>query len=248
MSALHMIQLTVKTRALMELGHERGLPLRNVDLGYLAHCYLGELFGEAAPSPFFLEEQRGSEITILGYGERSSEELRELADSFGSPLLHSGCDWDRLGSKRLPQSWEAGQRLAFDVRVCPVVRKSSAGPKHRKGAEVDVFLDRCWAAGDGVAVDRQAVYSQWLAAQFERHGGASLVSARLGAFKRERLLRRTQGQERKVAVRERPNALLRGVLEVSDGRAFQDLLRRGVGRHRAFGFGMLLLRRAEPSC
>jgi CRISPR system Cascade subunit CasE len=41
---------------------------------------------------------------------------------------------------------------------------------------------------------------------------------------------------------EGPDAVLEGVLEVVDGEAFAALLRRGVGRHRAFGFGMLLLR------
>ena len=33
-------------------------------------------------------------------------------------------------------------------------------------------------------------------------------------------------------------------LTVTDGAAFTDRLRRGVGRHTAFGFGMLLLRPA----
>jgi CRISPR system Cascade subunit CasE len=33
-----------------------------------------------------------------------------------------------------------------------------------------------------------------------------------------------------------------GILEVTGGEAFARLLARGVGRHRAFGFGMLLLK------
>jgi CRISPR system Cascade subunit CasE len=36
--------------------------------------------------------------------------------------------------------------------------------------------------------------------------------------------------------------LLRGELTVADPDAFSALLARGVGRHRAFGYGMLLLR------
>jgi CRISPR system Cascade subunit CasE len=43
---------------------------------------------------------------------------------------------------------------------------------------------------------------------------------------------------------ERPNVVLEGTLRVTDADAFRALLARGVGRHRAFGFGMLLLRRA----
>jgi CRISPR system Cascade subunit CasE len=40
---------------------------------------------------------------------------------------------------------------------------------------------------------------------------------------------------------ERPDALLEGVLEVTDGAAFDRLLSDGIGRHRSFGFGMLRL-------
>jgi CRISPR system Cascade subunit CasE len=39
-------------------------------------------------------------------------------------------------------------------------------------------------------------------------------------------------------------ALVTGTLRVGDAEAFRALLARGLGRHRAFGFGMLLLRRA----
>ena len=39
-----------------------------------------------------------------------------------------------------------------------------------------------------------------------------------------------------------PDAIMHGALIVSDPGAFHALLARGVGRHCAFGFGMLLLR------
>lgn len=41
-----------------------------------------------------------------------------------------------------------------------------------------------------------------------------------------------------------PDALLRGCLRVLEPDAFAHLVARGVGRHRSFGFGMLLLSRA----
>lgn len=40
----------------------------------------------------------------------------------------------------------------------------------------------------------------------------------------------------------RPAALLQGEMIIQDGDQFQALLARGIGRHRAFGFGMLLLK------
>jgi CRISPR system Cascade subunit CasE len=36
--------------------------------------------------------------------------------------------------------------------------------------------------------------------------------------------------------------LLRGQLMIGNPIAFQDLVRRGLGRHRSFGYGMLLLK------
>ncbi|WP_083761830.1 type I-E CRISPR-associated protein Cas6/Cse3/CasE [Alkalilimnicola ehrlichii MLHE-1] len=42
----------------------------------------------------------------------------------------------------------------------------------------------------------------------------------------------------------RPDALVTGRLTVRDPDTFATLVARGVGRHRAFGFGMLLLRPA----
>jgi CRISPR system Cascade subunit CasE len=44
------------------------------------------------------------------------------------------------------------------------------------------------------------------------------------------------------AVSEGPEATFHGTLEITDPVRFADLLARGVGRHRAYGYGMLLLR------
>lgn len=41
-----------------------------------------------------------------------------------------------------------------------------------------------------------------------------------------------------------PDAVFTGVLQVQDPTAFAALVARGIGRHRAFGFGMLLLKPA----
>ena len=50
------------------------------------------------------------------------------------------------------------------------------------------------------------------------------------------------------AASEGPAALMRGTLVVGDDPAkFAELLRCGVGRHRAYGFGMLLVRPPKPA-
>jgi CRISPR system Cascade subunit CasE len=89
---------------------------------------------------------------------------------------------------------------------------------------------------------REEVYTDWLSRQLDGRGGAALESATLQSFQRTRAVRKRGNR-----YSEGPDALMRGVLTVTDGKAFAELLARGVGRHRAYGYGMLLLRPAGQS-
>ncbi len=242
---LRMVRMRFDMARLFELGRRRRLPLREVDLGYLLHCEMKELFGADSPQPFAVRETRGRNATVLAYSKRSKADLEEHARTFADPAVHATCDFGagHFDEKEMPRSWQSGARYGFEVRACPVVRMSSDGPRWRKGAEVDAFLARCWKQ-EGRPVERGEVYREWLARELDRGGGARLVKFGMRAFRRERLLRRDRAADRKSHHSERPDALLSGILEVGDGNAFAALLARGVGRHRAFGFGMLLLRLA----
>ena len=44
---------------------------------------------------------------------------------------------------------------------------------------------------------------------------------------------------------EGPDAVMRGIFTVAEPEAFAGLLSRGIGRHRSYGYGMLLLRPAR---
>ena len=239
-----MVSLVLDGQGLVRLGHQRGLPAAADDMGYLVHCVLGELFGDLAPAPFLVRPQEGRGFPVLGYGSASARHLQEVAQETAAPDLWATCDWESLASKPMPGTFAAGAEYAFSTRVCPVVRMAKADTRHRKGAEVDAFLRRCWQVGDGVAVSREEVYRDWLKEDLERHGGAELVNVGLTGFNRARLVRRgRKSGQRPVRVSERPDATLDGVLKVTDPDRFSALLARGLGRHRGFGFGMLLLRR-----
>lgn len=240
-AGFHLVRAGLDRRRLFDLARTRRLPARDVDLGYLVHCTLKGLFGELAPQPFSVDD-RHAELTLLGYSAEPAEPLMEHARAFADPLLWSTITGGIVVSKPMPEAFPADRRLGFAVRVCPVVRKSAAGDHHRKGAEVDAFLSRCWEAGDGVPVDREAVYREWLGERLATGGAARLVSARMIGFQRERAVRSTHLEKPRVRTIERPDARFAGELIVDDSSAFQKLLIRGIGRHRAFGFGMLLLR------
>lgn len=243
-SPLFMVQLHLDLPRLLEAGQRLRLPPGSDDLGYLLHCQLKALFADLAPQPFRPLGARHRWQEVIGYARADAARLERQASAFAAPAVYRTVDWGRIASKPFPTAWPIGSRLGFEVRVCPVVRKASRGEHHEAGAEVDAFLSRSWEVGRReVAIDRGEVYREWLRQGFDR-GGAELRDARLTAFRQSRLLRRTQGARRTTRPTPRPDAVLRGELEVQDAAAFGALLSRGVGRHRAFGFGMLLLRPA----
>lgn len=236
---LHMLQIRLSSRELARAARRQGIPATVDDLGYQVHGILAALFGDLAPKPFQATAAgRGSQVLVLGYGAAGAQALEEHADAFALPedlrCLQS------LDSKVMPATWAEGRRLGFEVLACPVVRTSSATEHRKAGAEVDAFLAACDRHEGEEDLRRVAVYREWLAAQLDP--AARLVTADLQQFQRVKLYRRTQGSDRRGKALERPQALFQGELEVADGAAFARLLARGVGRHRAFGYGMLLLR------
>ena len=85
-----------------------------------------------------------------------------------------------------------------------------------------------------------SVAGGWLAEHLA--GAARLLDCRLEAFARTQVARRDG--TRRLRWIEGPDAVISGTLEVAGPEAFGQRLARGIGRHRAFGFGMLLLRPA----
>ena len=127
--------------------------------------------------------------------------------------------------------------------------------KPRPGMECDVFQ---WEAllqpKNEMARTREQVYAQWLAEHLKTRcrqdqgrdlppkGGAALdmESVQLVSFQRTRAHRKLR--RRHI---EGPDAVMRGVLTITDPEAFAETLRQGIGRHRSYGYGMLLLRPAR---
>lgn len=221
------------------------------DLGDALHGLLRAAFGKAAPQPFrYLDERRG----LLAYTALDADALRmqvALADPLAAQTLGLGANGQHDGYRLrpFPTEWPQGQVLGFEVRLRPTVRAA-------KG-ERDAFLHAVEHAS-GAPLQREKVYVQWLRDHLAPRDGATceawqgaidlLDDVHLAAFQRQRVVRRTQvvgGETRRGRVIDGPDALLKGHLRVRDPAAFAQLLARGLGRHRAFGFGMLLLSRAD---
>jgi CRISPR system Cascade subunit CasE len=232
MSALHLVRLRVEPAALMRFAAGQGL-LKSQDdtLGYAMHAWLAAMFGESAPQPFrfFVKRQE-----VFAYSPCDAAALVQQAKTYADPTAWAALELDSLVSKPMRVDWRVGERLQADVLACPVSRKD--------GREKDVFLRAVDRFGDQVP-DRQEVYAEWWARQW----GFSVALERLEitSVGRARMMRRTQrleqGGARKVHEVERPFAEFRTVFNVREPEAFAALLSRGMGRHRAFGFGMVLL-------
>ena len=237
---LQMIRGSVDLRSFQHWAGSRQMISRQTfDEGYAMHCFLAGVFGELAPQPFrlIIPRNKGNRRGVFyGYGRADIEALRGAAAQFADPLQARVLPVSSLDGKSMPTTWKAGTRLGFEVLTRPTVRRARGS--RNPGGEVDAFQREAERYPlNAMPRSREEVYAGWLSEQFERHGGAELESASLALFQRTRSMR---------ALRRRPfegpTALLRGTLTVTDSDGFTRLLGRGVGRHRSYGYGMLLLR------
>lgn len=237
---LHLVELPLSLRALNHWAGGRGL---EADEGTALHHLLGETFGPATLQPFrLMVAPRAQSGTLFAYAAADADTLRAQAQFSLTPALTAVISLDRLRTLPRPAAaWTAGQRLGFDLRVRPVVRlgsdltgtdDSGTPVSLRKGAEVDAFLANILRDRPST---REDAYLDWLAARLAPAAALDPAASRLTSFQRTRVMR----NGRRV---EGPDAVVHGTLNVTDPAAFSDLLTRGVGRHRSYGYGMLLLR------
>jgi CRISPR system Cascade subunit CasE len=243
---LHLLRLDLDVGALVRRGRAQGLPLRDVDAGYLVHAWLEATLGPGQTRAFCIDREIGARVRILAYTPRALAEMLPEVERYADPSDWAAADWSTAASKPMPAAFPAGTELGFSARVVPTRRRSVDDEGRERVVERDAFLSAALRAPDAPAPRREDVYADWLAEQLGRGGAATVLRCALDAFLLAKLLRRTQGEQRRGRILALPDARLSGVLRVDDPAAFGALLARGLGRHRAFGYGMILLRRPEP--
>jgi len=253
--ALHLLHTRPDPRRLAAWAIRHGLMQQPGDLGYALHALLRTVFGDLAPQPFHLVDARQG---LLAYLQATPDQVAScvaLADADAVAALGLAASADGAGHhlRPFPTQWPPGQVLAFDVRVRPVLRTAQG--------ERDAFLSAVEAAGDRASrrpLDRAEVYAQWLRNQLAPRpsggaepwqGAVDLLDIRMTRYQLRQVMRKTQRDhphgQRQQHISAGPDVELSGHLRVRDTDGFAALLTRGIGRHRAFGFGMLRLRRAD---
>jgi CRISPR system Cascade subunit CasE len=233
--SLTMIKLQPDMGRLIRWAEQHRLlePRGEDDLGYALHALLAATFGAMAPKPFMLRREPQSPPAILGYSPEPGEELYRQAQAAAEPDAAAAIGLDTFSAKSMPDSWQVDRRFGFAIRVRPMLRTDRDGDR-TKTKEVDAFLL------SPANSNRGEVYTDWLRARLP---GAAIERVALDAFRLSRVRRRNN--ERALRSQNGPEASFSGILRVTDGAALSAALARGIGRHRAFGFGMLLLRPAR---
>lgn len=230
MNGLHLVRIPIHAPRLLRFAADYDI-MQDDDLGYTLHAWLTALFGKAAPKPFRYLERRSE---VLAYSRSDAPTLLAQAQAHAPPQAWVALDPDGLASKPMPANWPTGQRLRIEALTCPVTRHDDQ--------EKDTYLRQLDRLGNGdTAPTRAEVYRQWFLRQLT---GVVQVEALelLGMSARTPMLRRNHnaGANRLRRI-ERPQALFTAEIRIANPTRFAELLARGVGRHRAFGYGMLLL-------
>lgn len=169
-----------------------------------------------------------------------------------------------IESKPFAPVLAGGQRLGFRLRASPVVRKGERveGKKNRRVHRHDVVMDLAMdLKREGKALPDQATLTlqaglRWLAAQGERSGfrlaraSADAIgddgilgpgeeaALRVSGYRQHRLVRKGEAPVRFSSLD------FEGILEVVDPTLFLTRVGQGFGPQKAFGCGLMLLRKA----
>jgi len=233
-----MMQAPIDMRRLLCWAANRGLGRRpDDDMGYLLHVLLAGTFGPKAIRPFrLIWSPRRSAATLYGYSLADAAGLREEAEAVGTPESLQVIEPGSIVSKAMPEALRQGRRIGFETRVRPVVRSSIARDGRTRAREVDIHVWRGRRQRPDEPVTAERAYGEWL--QRRVNGAAHIEVARIAHLRENRAWRGERGCSAGRDV------TLQGRLVVGDPEKFQALLANGVGRHKAYGYGMLLPRPA----
>lgn len=245
-SPLCLVRVLPDLEALARWAMASGQRALREDMGYALHAALQATLGRQAPKPFAVV-RRPAAVQLVGYSAVAPE---DLARALSLAAVADPAAARALGLvspvtpeiRPMPDDWRSGEVLSFETRVAPVVRSRSMPGGGYPEIDAAFHPDYC---GDSPGAREQA-HARWLSRELARGGAATLLEQRVLAFSLAQIARRGRSEEQHGSKRRTrggllPDLTVRGQLRIDDGAAFSALLRRGLGRHRSFGFGCLLL-------
>jgi CRISPR system Cascade subunit CasE len=188
-----------------------------------SHHLIWSLFGDRNGRRPFLYRLTGSGPTqpVLVYSQEKPEDHHDLWDLETKPFA-------------LPDQLKAGDRVAWSIRVNATVK--SEGKRH------DIVM-RARRAGGSEGLDALAarLVPLWLEPKLRDVGLNSGADDMLvESYARRRFAHNPRGRGAAVTI---ATTDVRGIGTVTDQNALGGAVRGGIGSGRAYGCGMLLLRR-----
>jgi CRISPR system Cascade subunit CasE len=224
-----MLQIEADLEKLVKWSNVRKL---GSDIGYACHAAMCDAYSTMRLKPFNYE-QKGRMLKIIGYGRSSSEEMKATALETAEPDVFN--IFQTVQSKEMPTEWIVGKKYHFALRATP----TRQGHVESRRIERDAFL---FEHGNR---DRFTVYQNWLREKLDNT--TYIDSCEVEAFTLVDATRRTPNNNGikmpKTIVL--PDVSFSGVLTVMDSDRFSNLIKGGIGRHKAFGFGALMLRQVR---
>ncbi|MCU5787333.1 type I-E CRISPR-associated protein Cas6/Cse3/CasE [Alloalcanivorax marinus] len=146
-------------------------------------------------------------------------------------------------SKPFAPRLDAGETLAFRLRANPTVSHRVEGQKHSRRSDVLMHAKSAFAPeqrGSQACKDAMDLAArQWLAGQGEKHGFVLRGAPEISGYRQHSLGRKKQTKPIQFS-----GVDYNGTLEITDAEAFGTCVAQGLGRSKAFGFGMMMIRRA----
>ena len=242
--ATNMIRIPVDSVMLHHWSQQRGFN----DIDHATHCMLTETFKEMAPRPFrmFLPTKT-KRAQMLGYTTHSAADLKEAAKLNATQIVQRTMDIENIQHKPVPTDWQEGEIINFQVRLCPSRRALKHNVDYSQLAntanppnEQDAYLNHLAICreNDLTPKGRQEVYVEWLNERITKHSGGHLQvgTCQLLSYNKLQAQRRLNGPVYYLA-----ETTIAGSIAVTDPEEFQKLIANGVGRHKAYGFGMVLI-------
>lgn len=205
---------------------------------YGAHQLLWQLFPDHSEDRPFLFRQEMEEPTGPDQAPKGLPLFYMLSDR--EPVAVAGLL--NVQSKPFAPVLEVGEQLAFRVRANPTVAKAG---EDKRGQRADVVMaakfpfERGDARSSRVCIEAMDEAARsWLSSRAESWGFRMPVEPNVGAY-RQHVLHKPG---RCVPIRF-SSVDYEGLLEVADPERLIETLIHGIGRAKAFGCGLMMLRR-----
>ncbi len=237
----------------------------HIDQGYLMHRLLAALFEKDVPKCFFAQNSKNHQsIEVLFYHKTS---IKLLLDQVKARILvlSIGQESNQLIQLKIALScieeefveekdlsaiqWDNIKEIGISVTVPPISRTTNA---QNKISEIDSYLLYVFnrekklkeQTEDTTTIEeknRFEVYKEWFQKHINQKEVCHCESVEITSFKLDTMQRkRTENKDQKKwSNLSRPVIEVNAKLKIKSPEKMNDFLLNGIGRHQAFGFGML---------